>query len=140
METYSVLRVLGEGSFGRALLVRCGNSQEEYVVKEIQLPKVCANKDSDVLYTLLLYLCPRRETGVEPAPPSAASNNNNITIIITDSNKHSYWIYTATPMEKVIRLTQRAVLQPRVGCGRADLIYQTAARTQTWRQFVVNNT
>ncbi|XP_026219414.1 serine/threonine-protein kinase Nek3 [Anabas testudineus] len=39
METYSLLRVIGEGSFGRALLVRCKNSQEKYVVKEIQLPK-----------------------------------------------------------------------------------------------------
>ncbi|XP_070826330.1 serine/threonine-protein kinase Nek3 isoform X1 [Chaetodon trifascialis] len=39
MERYSLLRVIGEGSFGRALLVRCKSSQEKYVVKEIQLPK-----------------------------------------------------------------------------------------------------
>ncbi|XP_040901461.1 serine/threonine-protein kinase Nek3 isoform X2 [Toxotes jaculatrix] len=39
METYSLLRVVGEGSFGRALLVQCKSSQEKYVVKEIQLPK-----------------------------------------------------------------------------------------------------
>lgn len=39
MEKYSVQRVIGEGSFGRALLVRCKNSQEAYVLKEIQLPK-----------------------------------------------------------------------------------------------------
>ncbi|XP_029373152.1 serine/threonine-protein kinase Nek3 [Echeneis naucrates] len=39
METYSLLRVIGEGSFGRALLVQCKDSQEKYVVKEIQLPK-----------------------------------------------------------------------------------------------------
>ncbi|XP_056231172.1 serine/threonine-protein kinase Nek3 isoform X1 [Seriola aureovittata] len=39
METYSLLRVIGEGSFGRALLVQCKSSQEKYVVKEIQLPK-----------------------------------------------------------------------------------------------------
>ncbi|XP_071353129.1 serine/threonine-protein kinase Nek3 [Trachinotus anak] len=39
METYSLLRVIGEGSFGRALLVQCKTSQEKYVVKEIQLPK-----------------------------------------------------------------------------------------------------
>ncbi|XP_058490875.1 serine/threonine-protein kinase Nek3 [Solea solea] len=36
---YSPLRVIGEGSFGRALLVRCNNSRQEYVLKEIQLPK-----------------------------------------------------------------------------------------------------
>lgn len=39
MERYTLHRVIGEGSFGRALLVRCKSSQEEYVVKEVQLPK-----------------------------------------------------------------------------------------------------
>ncbi|XP_018520937.1 serine/threonine-protein kinase Nek3 isoform X3 [Lates calcarifer] len=39
METYTLLRVIGEGSFGRALLVHCKSNQEKYVVKEIQLPK-----------------------------------------------------------------------------------------------------
>ncbi|XP_031719584.1 serine/threonine-protein kinase Nek3 isoform X1 [Anarrhichthys ocellatus] len=39
MERYSLQRVIGEGSFGRALLVRCKSSQEKYVVKEVQLPK-----------------------------------------------------------------------------------------------------
>lgn len=52
MERYSLQKVIGEGSFGRALLVRCKSSQENYVVKEIQLPKVCANKDNDVLQQL----------------------------------------------------------------------------------------
>ncbi|XP_008288587.1 serine/threonine-protein kinase Nek3 [Stegastes partitus] len=39
MEKYLLLKVIGEGSFGRAVLVRCKSSQEQYVVKEIQLPK-----------------------------------------------------------------------------------------------------
>uniref|UniRef100_A0A8C5E6S4 Serine/threonine-protein kinase Nek3-like n=1 Tax=Gouania willdenowi TaxID=441366 RepID=A0A8C5E6S4_GOUWI len=39
MEGYSELKVIGEGSFGRAVLVRCKNTLQEYVVKEIQLPK-----------------------------------------------------------------------------------------------------
>lgn len=56
METYSVLKVIGEGSFGRALLVLCKNSQEKYVMKEIHLPKVCLDK-----YVILCfryhYLC-----------------------------------------------------------------------------------
>ncbi|XP_070762318.1 serine/threonine-protein kinase Nek3 [Enoplosus armatus] len=39
MERYSLQRVIGEGSFGRALLVWCKSSQEKYVLKEIQLPK-----------------------------------------------------------------------------------------------------
>lgn len=40
MEKYSLDKVIGEGSFGRALLVRCKNTQGEYVLKEIQLSKV----------------------------------------------------------------------------------------------------
>ncbi|XP_078140400.1 serine/threonine-protein kinase Nek3 [Centroberyx gerrardi] len=39
MERYSLQKVIGEGSFGRALLVQCKNSQEKYVLKEILLPK-----------------------------------------------------------------------------------------------------
>ncbi|KAM4627422.1 serine/threonine-protein kinase Nek3 isoform 2-T2 [Polymixia lowei] len=39
MERYSLQKVIGEGSFGRALLVQYKNSQENYVLKEIQLPK-----------------------------------------------------------------------------------------------------
>lgn len=45
MEKYSVQKVIGEGSFGRALLVRCKDSQETFVVKEIQLQKVFSNGD-----------------------------------------------------------------------------------------------
>lgn len=89
METYSVLRVIGEGSFGRALLVRCKNSQEKYVVKEVQLPKVCAHQHSDVLYVLFLYLCLRGETGGELELPSAARTNEKITIMLRHSNKHT---------------------------------------------------
>lgn len=51
MERYSLHKVIGEGSFGRALLVRCKSTQEKYVVKEIQLPKVFANK---YLYSYLI--------------------------------------------------------------------------------------
>ncbi|KAM3838152.1 serine/threonine-protein kinase Nek3-like [Diretmus argenteus] len=39
MERYVLHEVIGEGSFGRALLVRCRSTQENYVLKEIQLPK-----------------------------------------------------------------------------------------------------
>ncbi|XP_061576416.1 serine/threonine-protein kinase Nek3 [Cololabis saira] len=39
MEKYCQLRVLGEGSFGRAVLVQQKNTREKCVVKEIQLPK-----------------------------------------------------------------------------------------------------
>lgn len=47
MEKYSVQKVIGEGSFGRALLVLSKDSQEKFVVKEIQLPKVFPNSDGD---------------------------------------------------------------------------------------------
>ncbi|KAM9853009.1 serine/threonine-protein kinase Nek3 isoform 1-T2 [Aulostomus maculatus] len=39
MERYSLQKVIGEGSFGRALLVQCKSTQEKYVAKEILLPK-----------------------------------------------------------------------------------------------------
>ncbi|KAM7065495.1 serine/threonine-protein kinase Nek3 isoform 3-T4 [Acridotheres tristis] len=38
MEGYNVLKVLGEGSFGRALLVHHRISDQNYVMKEIRLP------------------------------------------------------------------------------------------------------
>ncbi|XP_030044958.1 serine/threonine-protein kinase Nek3-like, partial [Microcaecilia unicolor] len=39
MEGYTVLRVIGEGTFGRALLVHHERSGQDYVMKEIRLPK-----------------------------------------------------------------------------------------------------
>ncbi|XP_061876447.1 serine/threonine-protein kinase Nek3 isoform X3 [Colius striatus] len=38
MEEYKVLKVLGEGSFGRALLVHHRDSDQKYAMKEIRLP------------------------------------------------------------------------------------------------------
>ncbi|XP_069614991.1 serine/threonine-protein kinase Nek3-like [Ranitomeya imitator] len=42
MENYKVLSVIGEGSFGRALLVCDLKNAEKYVMKEIRLPKSSA--------------------------------------------------------------------------------------------------
>ncbi|KAA0702320.1 Serine/threonine-protein kinase [Triplophysa tibetana] len=39
MDQYSLVKVIGEGSFGRALLVRAENEDETFVIKEIRLPK-----------------------------------------------------------------------------------------------------
>ncbi|XP_030600547.1 serine/threonine-protein kinase Nek3 [Archocentrus centrarchus] len=54
MEKYSLLEVIGEGSFGRAVLVRCKSSQEKYVVKEIQLPKNQSKLESSRREAILL--------------------------------------------------------------------------------------
>lgn len=43
---YTVLRVIGEGSFGRALLVQQESSNRMFAMKEIRLPKVTAKKIS----------------------------------------------------------------------------------------------
>ncbi|XP_072858512.2 serine/threonine-protein kinase Nek3 isoform X1 [Pogona vitticeps] len=39
MEKYNVLKILGEGSFGRVLLVHHKEKNQKYAVKEIRLPK-----------------------------------------------------------------------------------------------------
>ncbi|XP_042302691.1 serine/threonine-protein kinase Nek3 [Sceloporus undulatus] len=39
MEKYSVLKILGEGSYGRVLLVHHRNRGQKYAMKEIRLPK-----------------------------------------------------------------------------------------------------
>ncbi|XP_017552204.1 serine/threonine-protein kinase Nek3 isoform X1 [Pygocentrus nattereri] len=39
MDLYSVVKVIGTGSFGRALLVQSKDSKEKWVMKEIRLPK-----------------------------------------------------------------------------------------------------
>ncbi|KAG8524852.1 Serine/threonine-protein kinase Nek3 [Galemys pyrenaicus] len=39
MDDYTVLRVIGEGSFGRALLVQQESSCQIFAMKEIRLPK-----------------------------------------------------------------------------------------------------
>uniref|UniRef100_A0A8C9V8X2 non-specific serine/threonine protein kinase n=1 Tax=Scleropages formosus TaxID=113540 RepID=A0A8C9V8X2_SCLFO len=46
MDGYRVVRVIGEGSFGRALLVRPANSQEQFVLKEIRVTKSRRGADS----------------------------------------------------------------------------------------------
>lgn len=40
MDCYTVLKVIGEGSYGQALLVQPRKESEKYVLKEIRLPKV----------------------------------------------------------------------------------------------------
>ncbi|XP_038150278.1 serine/threonine-protein kinase Nek3 isoform X2 [Cyprinodon tularosa] len=54
MEKYSHLRVIGEGSFGRAVLVQCKSSQNKYVLKEIQLPKKLSKLQSSRKEAVLL--------------------------------------------------------------------------------------
>ncbi|XP_042594964.1 serine/threonine-protein kinase Nek3 isoform X3 [Cyprinus carpio] len=39
MDQYSIVNVIGKGSFGRALLVQPINEEQNYVMKEIRLPK-----------------------------------------------------------------------------------------------------
>lgn len=46
MDGYTVLRVIGEGSFGRALLVQQDSSHQMFAMKEIRLPKVTAGEIS----------------------------------------------------------------------------------------------
>ncbi|KAL1260402.1 hypothetical protein QQF64_008229, partial [Cirrhinus molitorella] len=40
MDQYSLVKVIGKGSFGRAILVQPINEEQNYVMKEIRLPKI----------------------------------------------------------------------------------------------------
>lgn len=50
MERYSIEKVIGEGSFGRAMLVQCKITHIQNVVKEIQLPKVYKNIVNEIYF------------------------------------------------------------------------------------------
>ncbi|NWT82652.1 NEK3 kinase, partial [Lanius ludovicianus] len=54
MEGYNVLKVLGEGSFGRALLVNHKLSDQKYVMKEIRLPMSSAGAENSRKEAVLL--------------------------------------------------------------------------------------
>ncbi|NWY66025.1 NEK3 kinase, partial [Erithacus rubecula] len=54
MEGYNVLKVLGEGSFGRALLVHHGISDQKYVMKEIRLPMSSSGAENSRKEAVLL--------------------------------------------------------------------------------------
>ncbi|XP_015197461.2 serine/threonine-protein kinase Nek3 [Lepisosteus oculatus] len=44
METYVILKIVGEGSFGQALLVKPKNQCEQYVLKQVRLPRTESGK------------------------------------------------------------------------------------------------
>ncbi|XP_041920397.1 serine/threonine-protein kinase Nek3 isoform X2 [Alosa sapidissima] len=46
MDDYKILKVIGEGSFGRALLVQHKNCETKWVLKEIQIPKARSGAQS----------------------------------------------------------------------------------------------
>ncbi|NWY01836.1 NEK3 kinase, partial [Nothoprocta ornata] len=54
MEQYKVLGVLGEGSFGRALLVHHESSNQKYAMKEIRLPVSSSNVENSRKEAVLL--------------------------------------------------------------------------------------
>ncbi|NWS51659.1 NEK3 kinase, partial [Chunga burmeisteri] len=54
MEEYKVLKVLGEGSFGRALLVHHRISEQKYAMKEIRLPMSSSDVENSRKEAVLL--------------------------------------------------------------------------------------
>ncbi|XP_037656051.1 serine/threonine-protein kinase Nek3 isoform X2 [Choloepus didactylus] len=54
MDDYSVLRVIGEGSFGRALLVQQQSSNRMFAMKEIRLPKTLSEMQNSRKEAILL--------------------------------------------------------------------------------------
>lgn len=53
MDQYSLVKVIGQGSFGRALLVQPINGEQNYVMKEIRLPKVMKAQHFLFIYFIL---------------------------------------------------------------------------------------
>jgi len=45
MDRYVRVKKIGEGSFGKALLVKKKTDGKQYVIKEINISKVCRAKD-----------------------------------------------------------------------------------------------
>jgi len=45
MDRYVRVKKIGEGSFGKALLVKKKTDGKQYVIKEISISKVCRAKD-----------------------------------------------------------------------------------------------
>ncbi|XP_067569214.1 serine/threonine-protein kinase Nek3 isoform X4 [Pseudorca crassidens] len=54
MDSYTVLRVIGEGSFGRALLVQQESSNQMFAMKEIRLPKFFSDTQNSRREAVLL--------------------------------------------------------------------------------------
>ncbi|XP_053141047.1 serine/threonine-protein kinase Nek3 isoform X2 [Hemicordylus capensis] len=54
MDKYTVLRILGEGSFGRVLLVHHKNRNQKYAMKEIRLPKSVIDTEKSWNESILL--------------------------------------------------------------------------------------
>ncbi|KAJ6659233.1 hypothetical protein lerEdw1_019279 [Lerista edwardsae] len=54
MEKYTILTVLGEGSFGRVLLVHNKSGSQKYAMKEIRLPKSVADTEKSWTESILL--------------------------------------------------------------------------------------
>uniref|UniRef100_A0A2K6K2D3 NIMA related kinase 3 n=1 Tax=Rhinopithecus bieti TaxID=61621 RepID=A0A2K6K2D3_RHIBE len=54
MDDYTVLRMIGEGSFGRALLVQHESSNQMFAMKEIRLPKSFSNTQNSRKEAVLL--------------------------------------------------------------------------------------
>ncbi len=56
MDQYALMKVVGEVSFGRALLVQPINEEQNYVMKEIRLPKLMKAQIFYLLQYILIIL------------------------------------------------------------------------------------
>lgn len=67
MERYTRVKKIGEGSFGKALLVKRKSDGKQFVIKEINISKVCkycARADNDWSSELCSTDGPQAERGV----------------------------------------------------------------------------
>ena len=59
MEKYEKLKKIGEGSFGKAILVRSKQDGHQYVIKEIGISRVGGLPHRPAMFTLNSCLCKR---------------------------------------------------------------------------------
>lgn len=85
MDRYTVLKVIGEGSFGRALLVQLNTDKVKWVMKEIRLPKVTYDdllksqqiKNADALFMFVVSMHTGRGWSSECAHRGGAAVHND---------------------------------------------------------------
>ena len=98
---YEILKTLGEGSYGRALLVRDRKDREQYVMKEVRLAAL-KQKDRDEALREAKVLASLKNPNIVQYKESV--DENGFVSGAALSGKDSMWISVAGNEERMILL------------------------------------